>query len=155
MISAPNAAFYVAKLCADSSESCFNVTNSAQRTIGKSTRIFRAPRPCVAHRKRKKFAASSRISAPKICAISAPNAAFCVAKRCADSNENCIDVRKFAQRTIRKSRRNFRAPRPKTAKIMRRIQALSTKIFLRVRRRTRHFSIMNATPTPLRVAPTL
>ena len=80
--------------------------------------------------------------APKICAISAPNAAFCVAKRCSDSSETCVNVRTFAQRTTRKFRRNFRAPRPKNRRNSAPNSSVVDENFLSVRRRSRHFPIM-------------
>ena len=104
--------------------------------------------------KTQKFAANSRIFAPKICAISAPNAAFYVAKLCADSNESCFNVTNSAQRTIGISTRVFREPQPQNCKKYARNPSALGAFALRVRRQTAQCPATNVTNTPLRAAPT-
>ena len=87
-----------------------------QRTLEKLAKILQRIREFLAFRAR------------KICAISVLNANFCVAKCCIDSSESFADVRSFTSHALGKCDRVFRAPRAEIAKILQRIQVLTTQI---------------------------
>ena len=92
--------------------------------------------------------------AQKICAISVLNANFCVAKCCIDSSERCADVRSFTPHALGKCNRVFRAPRAKTAKILREFRVLTTQILRERAAKRAEISPQNAPPTQPRAVPT-